>query len=131
MLTRIRNSILVKSRKVKVIRTNSTISICKILKNEGFIDSFEECDKVYISENEYYHRLILLNLKYKGVKQKPYITSIKAISKPGIKTYVDNRNIPKVLGGIGIAVLSTSKGLLTDREAREKRIGGEVLFYIW
>lgn len=131
MLTRIRNSILVKSRKVKIIRTNSTINICRILKKEGFIESYEECDKVYISDKESYHRLILITLKYKGVKQKPYITSIKAISKPGIKVYVDNRNIPKVLGGIGIAILSTSKGLLTDREAREQRIGGEVLFYIW
>lgn len=131
MLTRIRNSILVKSRKVKVVRTNSTIEICKILKKEGFIESYEECDKVYISENNYYNRLILLTLKYKGVKQNPYITSIKTISKPGIKVYVDCRNVPKVLGGIGIAVISTSKGLLTDREAREQKIGGEVLFYIW
>lgn len=131
MLTRIRNSILVKSPKVKIIRTNSTLSICKILKREGFIENYEECDKVFISENECYNRLILLTLKYKGVKQKPYITSIKAISKPGIKIYVNNKNIPKVLGGIGIAILSTSRGLLTDREAREQKIGGEVLFYVW
>lgn len=131
MLTRIKNSILVKSRKVKVKRTNSTIQICKILLKEGFIESYEECDKVYLSSDKFHNKSILLTLKYKGNKQKSYITSIKTISKPGIKIYVNSRNIPKVLGGVGIAVLSTSKGLLTDREAREQKAGGEVLFYIW
>jgi len=131
MLTRIRNSILVRARKVKVVRTKSTFEISKILEKEGFIESYEECDKVYLTENSYHHKSILLTLKYKGSKQKPYISCIKIISKPGIKSYVNHKNIPRVLGGIGIAVLSTSKGLLTDKEAREEKTGGEILFQMW
>nr|YP_009503375.1 ribosomal protein S8 [Euglena clara]AXA45479.1 ribosomal protein S8 [Euglena clara] len=131
MLTRIRNAILVKSRKVIILRTNLTLNIASILKKEGFIESFEEYGDVFLTEKTCVQKYILIVLRYKGVKQKSYITSLKRISKPGLRVYINYKNIPKVLGGIGIAVLSTSKGLLTDRAARFNKLGGEVLFYIW
>ncbi len=131
MITRIRNSNLVKARKVKVLRTSLTINILTILQKEGFIDSFEESGEVFITEKGFVHKFVFVNLKYKGVKQKPFITNLKRISKPGLRIYVNKENIPKVLGGIGVAIISTSKGLMTDRMARINNIGGEVLFHIW
>nr|YP_007517041.2 ribosomal protein S8 [Euglena viridis]AEY70813.2 ribosomal protein S8 [Euglena viridis] len=131
MLTRIRNAILVKSRKVTVMRTNLTLNIANILKNEGFIDSFEEFGEVYLTETGFVYKYISLTLKYKGVKQKSYITKLNRVSKPGYRVYVNHKSIPRVLGGIGVAVLSTSIGLITDRTARIRNIGGEVLFTIW
>lgn len=104
MLTRIRNANLVKSRKVTVIRTNLTIKIAEILKNEGFIDSFEEVGEVFLTKNGLVHKHILITLKYKGPKLTRLITGIKRVSKSGRRTYVGQRDIPKVLGGIGIAV---------------------------
>jgi len=131
MITRIRNSNLVKARKVKILRTSLIINILSILQKEGFIDSFEESGEVFITEKGFVHKFVFVNLKYKGVKQKPFITNLKRISRPGLRIYVNKENIPKVLGGIGIAVISTSKGLMTDRMARINNVGGEVLFYIW
>nr|YP_009540884.1 ribosomal protein S8 [Phacus inflexus]AYQ93319.1 ribosomal protein S8 [Phacus inflexus] len=125
MLTRIRNANLVKLPKVNILQTDLTISISNILKEEGFIDSFETN---YLISNVPH---LVINLKFKNLKQKPYITSLKRVSKPGIRVYVKASNIPKVLGGVGIVVLSTSKGVMTDRVARIKNVGGEVLFYIW
>nr|YP_009032745.1 ribosomal protein S8 [Euglenaformis proxima]AGL12011.1 ribosomal protein S8 [Euglenaformis proxima] len=125
MLTRMRNANLVKSKSVKIINTKINYSVLTILKQEGFIENFktivDESKKVYIS----------IGLKYKGPKVKPYITFLKIISKPGLRVYVNYKNIPKILGGIGIAILSTSSGLMTDREARRKKIGGELLLYIY
>lgn len=72
-----------------------------------------------------------VTLKYSGKKKKPYMTALKRISKPGLKIYSDHRRMPRVLGGMGIVILSTSYGLMTDREARQKKIGGEILCYIW
>nr|YP_009145407.1 ribosomal protein S8 [Cryptoglena skujai]AKL39032.1 ribosomal protein S8 [Cryptoglena skujai] len=128
MLTRIRNSNLRRSRKVKVIKTNLTLNIAKILKQEGFIESFDVVSNLELNNS---YDFILITLKFKGLKQKPYITQLKRISKPGFRVYVSHNNIPKVLGGIGIAVLSTSKGLLTNNSAKVNNLGGEVLFYIW
>ena len=104
MITRIRNSNLVKSRTVVILRTKLTLNICQILKEEGFIDSFEEFGDVLFTETGFFHKFILVTLKYKGVKQKPYITHLKRISKPGFRFYVTKNNVPKVLGGVGVAV---------------------------
>ena len=104
MITRIRNSILVKSREVLVLRSKLTLNIVEILKEEGFIDNFEECGEVYMSKNGLAHKYISITLKYKGVKQKPYITNLKRISKPGFRVYVGYKNAPRVLGGVGVAV---------------------------
>nr|AEW13022.1 ribosomal protein S8 [Strombomonas acuminata] len=140
MLTRIRNSNLTKASKVDVVRTNLNYNVALILKKEGFIEAFEESGEMIMSEKGFTRKFISITLKYKGVKQKPYITGLKRISKPGLRVYVNKKNIPKVLGGIGIAVilrafglfyLSTSYGLLTDKAAHSQSLGGEVLFYIW
>jgi len=121
MLSRIRNANLVGFEKVYVPYTRINLSIVKILKQEGFIDSFED-NSDFIS----------IKLKFKkGLKTKPYISFIRRVSKPGLRVYVNVNNIPKVLGGIGIAILSTSKGLMTNKLAKLKKLGGEVLFYIW
>lgn len=104
MITRIRNANLQKSRKVNIPLTNLTLSIAEILKQEGFIESFRECGDFLIKDKNISCKYISLNLKYKGVKQKPYITSIKRVSKPGLRLYVNQNNVPKVLGGIGVAV---------------------------
>lgn len=87
-------------------RTKLTLNIADILKKEGFIESFEETGDVVLIENGFFHKDILITLKYGGVKQKPYITQLKRISKPGLRVYVNKKNIPKVLGGIGVAVFS-------------------------
>ena len=131
MITRIRNASAIKSPTVKVLRTNLTSNIAQILKNEGFIESFEDSGEVFLKQDGFVHKYISITLKYKGVKQKPYITGLKLISKPGLRVYVGQNNIPKVLGGIGVAILSTSKGLVTDRVARMTNLGGEILFYVW
>ena len=130
LITRIRNANCVKAEGVLVLRTKLTVSIVKILKEEGFIDHLEE---VYIpvKHQKVAKKYLLLSLKYKGVKQKPYITALKRISKPGLRVYVSKSNIPKVLGGIGIAVISTSKGIMTGQNARRQQLGGEVLCKIW
>lgn len=125
MLTRMRNANLVKLSKVLVLQTDLTISISNILKEEGFIETFETG---FLINNISY---LQITLKFKSSKQRPYITSLKRISRPGIRVYTKASSIPKVLGGVGIIILSTSKGVMTDREARIKNIGGEVLFSIW
>jgi small subunit ribosomal protein S8 len=106
MITRIRNANLIKSQSVKVIRTKLTVSIANILKNEGFIDSFEESGDIYLRDKEMSSKYISIFLKYKGIKQKPYITGIKKVSNPGLRVYVNQTRIPRVLGGIGVAVFS-------------------------
>nr|YP_010700231.1 ribosomal protein S8 [Euglena deses]WCH63375.1 ribosomal protein S8 [Euglena deses] len=131
MLIRIKNANMIKSSTVIIIKNCLTLSITKLLKDEGFIESFEECGPVYLTENSFVNKHISLTLKYKGIKQNPYITNLKRISKPGLRVYVNCRNIPKVLGGIGTAVCASSKGILTDRMAKSINIGGEILFYIW
>ena len=124
MLTRIRNANLAKHQIVQIPSTKVTRNITKVLLEEGFIASFEELENGIKSS-------LLLSLKYKGKERKPFITQIKRVSKPGLRVYSDHKNLPRVLGGFGTAIISTSRGLFTDRQAREKGIGGELLCYIW
>lgn len=124
MLTRIRNANLAKHQIVQVPATRMTKNILKVLKEEGFISQFEE-----IGEN--LKNYLIISLKYKENNKKPVITELKRISKPGLRVYANHKDLPKVFGGIGIAVISTSQGVMTDRNARYFGLGGEVLCYIW
>jgi small subunit ribosomal protein S8 len=124
MLTRIRNACLVKHQTTNVPATKMTRSIAKVLKDEGFINDYEEA-------GEGIKKHIVVSLKYKGKNRQPIITAMKRISKPGLRVYSNCKELPRVLGGIGIAIISTSSGIMTDREARRQGIGGEVLCYIW
>nr|AYR06428.1 ribosomal protein S8 [Rhodogorgon sp.] len=124
MLTRIRNANLAKHQIVQVPSTKITRNIITVLKKEGFIQNFDE-----IREN--LKTYLLISLKYKGKQKKPVITALKRVSKPGLRVYANHRELPKVLGGIGIAIISTSQGVMTDKEARYHGLGGEVLCYVW
>nr|WKT05655.1 ribosomal protein S8 [Chlorokybus atmophyticus] len=125
MITRIRNANLVRQTNVQVIASNTTNSIASILKDEGFVE------KIQTIETDSGLSSLLITLKYQGKRRKPYITALKRISKPGLRVYANSREIPRVLGGIGIAIISTSKGIMTDRRARHEKIGGEILCYVW
>ena len=124
MLTRIRNANLAKHQIVQIPATNVTRSIATVLLKEGFIDSSEELKNGLKSS-------LLLSLKYKGKERTPFITKITRASRPGLRLYSNAKNMPRVLGGFGTALVSTSKGLMTDKKAREEGIGGELLCYIW
>ncbi len=124
MLTRIRNANLAKHQIVQVPATKMTRNIIKVLKEEGFIEYFEEID-------EKWQNFLIISLKYKGKKKQSVITSLKRVSKPGLRVYANHKEIPKVLGGLGIAIISTSQGVMSDRKARHNGLGGEVLCYIW
>lgn len=124
MLTRIRNANMVRHQIVQIPQTKMTQAIAEILKEEGYISEFEQFE-----ENN--QKFLLLCLKYQGQKREPIITSIKRISKPGLRIYVSSKNLPKVLGNLGIAILSTSKGVITNHKAKSLGIGGEVICYIW
>nr|QDE53556.1 30S ribosomal protein S8 [Micractinium sp. LBA 32] len=130
MLTRVRNANLAHKTSVSLSRTKVHEKICQILEQEGFIEKF------YVSEA--HDNELIVDLKYKkttsvgsGGFGKPCITNLKRISKPGLRIYTNSREIPKVLGGMGILILSTSKGLMTDRQARQARLGGEILCSVW
>ena len=123
MLTRIRNANAMKYKTVEVPGTKMTKGIADILTKEGFIDGYET-NKLAVGE------MLVLNLKYSKTKER-VITGLKRISKPGLRVYAKADEMPRVLNGIGIAIVSTSEGLMTDKEARAKKIGGEVLAYIW
>lgn len=124
MLTRIRNACLVKHQTTNVPSTRMTRSIAKVLKDEGFIADYEET-------GEGVKKYLVVSLKYKGKNRQPIITAMKRVSKPGLRVYSNCKELPRVLGGIGIAIISTSSGIMTDREARRQGIGGEVLCYVW
>jgi len=124
MLTRIRNANMVKHQIVEIPATKMSKAIASILKEEGFIDNFE----VY-SENLYQY--LLISLKYKGKSREPVICKIERISKPGLRVYAGSKKLPKVLDNLGIAIISTSKGVMTNLKAKELGIGGEILCYIW
>lgn len=109
MLTRIKNASLVKSRKVLVLKNNLVLSILELLKQEGFIETFEEIQGLNINKQKLSEKYILISLKYKGVKQNPYITNLKRVSKPSLRVYSSYKNIKKVLGGIGVAVFAKRK----------------------
>ena len=123
MLTRIRNASAMKYKTVDVLGSKMTREIARILSSEGYIEGFEE-------KTEGASKLLTLNLKY-GDKKERVITGLKRISKPGLRVYVKSDEVPRVLNGLGIAIVSTSKGIMTDREARKQNLGGEVLCYIW
>lgn len=124
MLTRIRNANLSKHQIAQVPSTKIIKNILRVLKKEGFIYEFEE-----VQENS--KKYLIISLKYKGRNKEPIITELKRVSKPGLRVYVNHKELPKVLGGIGIAVISTSRGVMTDKYARNLGLGGEVLCYIW
>ncbi len=124
MLTSIRNANKNKSTKTVVPSSKMKLEIAKILKNEGFITDYNEKETGIFKEIE-------LTLKYAGAKKERVITNLKRISKPGLRVYADVENMPKVLNGLGIAIVSTSLGVMTDKEARQKSVGGEVIAYIW
>ncbi len=123
MLTRIRNSILVKNEKVDIPASRIKVEIAKILKEEGFIKSY----KILKDKKQ---GVIRLSPKY-GPDGKPVFSGLKRISTPGRRVYIGKDEIPKVMGGVGIAIITTSKGILTDKECRKEGVGGEVLCYIW
>jgi small subunit ribosomal protein S8 len=126
MLTRIRNASQVKHHLVQVPLTKMTVAIASVLKEENFIEDFQE-----FSENNKKLLLLLLKYKGKGREQKSAITTLKRISKPGLRVYANVKELPSVLGNFGIALISTSKGVMTNLQARKLGLGGEVLFYIW
>nr|YP_009296726.1 ribosomal protein S8 [Apophlaea sinclairii]AOM65866.1 ribosomal protein S8 [Apophlaea sinclairii] len=123
-LTRIRNANLEKHQIVEVPFTKTTSNLIRVLRSEGFIQNFE---KINISNKKH----LLISLKYKGVRQSPVITVLKRVSKPGLRVYSKHIELPKVLNGLGIAIVSTSKGIMSDRRARHIGLGGEILCYIW
>jgi small subunit ribosomal protein S8 len=124
MLTRIRNANMARHQTTQIPATKMTRSIAKVLQDEGFIAEFQE-------EEEGVKRNLVISLKYKGKSRQPLITALKRISKPGLRVYSNRKELPRVLGGIGIAIISTSSGIMTDREARHQGLGGEVLCYVW
>jgi small subunit ribosomal protein S8 len=121
MLTRIRNAGLAHHQTTQVPATRMTRSIAQVLKSEGFIRE----------EGEGVRKVLVITLKYSGRQRQPVIRTLRRVSRPGLRVYANHRELPKVLGGIGIAVISTSRGIMTDREARKNGIGGEVLCYVW
>ena len=124
MLTRIRNANMVKHQIVQIPLTKMSVAITMILKEEGFIEDFAN----YQEDNRHY---LVLSLKYMGESRKPVISKIKRISKPGLRVYTKSKELPRVLDNLGIAIMSTSKGVMTNLKAKELNLGGEVLCYIW
>ena len=123
MLTRIRNANQMRYTEVKVPASKLKIELARILKEEGFIEDYKVLDETA-------SKMIYITLKY-GEKKARVITGLKRISKPGLRVYAKADEVPKVLNGLGIAVISTSKGIMTDKQARRENLGGEVLAYIW
>ncbi len=122
MITRIRNANRIKKEKLEIPSSKIKLEVARILKEEGYI-----LDYYYKEDNR--QGIITIVLKYSG-KQRT-ITNLKRISKPGLRVYVNKSDIPEVLGGLGISILSTSKGIMTGKEAKKRHFGGEVLCYIW
>ena len=124
MLTRIRNANMVKHEIVTIPATKMSKAIAIILKEEGFIENFE----IYQKKS---YPFLLLSLKYEGKSREPIIRNLERISKPGLRVYASSKKLPVVLNNLGIAIMSTSKGVMTNLKARELKIGGEILCYIW
>ena len=123
MLTRIRNALLVKHDNVSVPASNEKRAIAKILLDEGYIVAYEEVE-------EGGHKNLLITLKYDEVGES-VIQGLRRISKPGLRVYAQKDKLPKVISGLGIAIISTNKGIVTDKKARMLGVGGEVLAYVW
>lgn len=123
MLTRIRNANMARHEKVEIPASNVKKEIARILKDEGFVRDVE-----FIEDSK--QGLIRIFLKY-GADNEHVITGLKRISKPGLRVYAKKNEVPRVLGGLGVAILSTSNGIITDKQARAVQAGGEVLAYVW
>ena len=123
MLTRIRNANSMRYTEVKVPASKLKLELARILKEEGFIKDYKVLEETA-------QGMILITLKY-GDKKERVISGLKRISKPGLRVYAKANEVPKVLNGLGIAIISTSNGIMTDKEARKQGLGGEVLAYIW
>nr|YP_010723958.1 ribosomal protein S8 [Neomarica candida]WDW30999.1 ribosomal protein S8 [Neomarica candida] len=124
IITSIRNADMGKNGTVRIASTNMTENIVKILLQEGFIENVRK----HQESKKYF---LVLTLRHRRTRKGVYRTILKRISRPGLRIYSNYQQIPKILGGMGIVILSTSQGIMTDREARLERIGGEILCYIW
>lgn len=124
MLTRIRNANILKHEIVEIPKTKMSKAIAEILKREGYIQNFE-------TYTENLNQYLLLSLKYDGQSREPVISKLERVSKPGLRVYASSKTIPVVLGGLGISIVSTSKGVMTGKSAMSLGIGGEILCYIW
>jgi len=124
LLTSIRNADMNKKGTVRVVSTNITENIVKILLREGFIENVRK-------HRESNKNFLVSTLRHKRTRERIYKTILKRISRPGLRIYSNYQRIPRILGGMGIAILSTSQGIMTDREARLEGVGGEILCYIW
>lgn len=124
MLTRIRNAVVVRHDTVQVPASNMKVSLAKILKDEGFIRTYDIVRSGGPQPN------IRIFLHYRS-KEEPAIIGLKRVSKPGLRVYVKKNEIPRYYGGLGVAIMSTSQGVMTGREAWRKRLGGELLCYVW
>nr|YP_009938750.1 ribosomal protein S8 [Mitrasacme pygmaea]QNV46982.1 ribosomal protein S8 [Mitrasacme pygmaea] len=126
IITSIRNADMDKKRVVRITSTNITENIVKILLREGFIENVRK-------RRENYKYFLVLTLRHRRNRKSPYINllNLKQISRPGLRIYSNYRQIPRILGGMGIVIISTSRGIMTDQEARLEGIGGEILCYIW
>lgn len=126
IITSIRNADMDKKRVVRITATNITENIVKILLQEGFIENARK----HREKNKYF---LVLTLRHRRNRKGPYrnILNLKRISRPGLRIYSNSQRIPRILGGMGIVIISTSRGIMTDREARLEGIGGEILCYIW
>jgi len=128
-LTILRNAVMAKHKTLEVPYSKMNERIFKILKENKYIEEFKLMEYSNKKNSSYKQKRFKVYLKY--IKDKPAINQIKRISKPGLRVYVNKDNIPSVLRGYGIAVISTSKGMMTDKEARQNKIGGEVICYVW
>ena len=125
MLTRIRNANMVSLTEVEMPSSKLKVELAKLLKSEGYVEDFAVIEK----EGSAF-KTLKITLKY-DEKSKPVISNLKRVSRPGLRNYCKAKDIPQVLGGMGIAIISTSKGLLTDRKAKKENVGGEILCYVW
>ncbi len=121
LLIRIKNGYMARRSEVSVLRSKLNLAICKLLVKEGFVKECEEGE-----------REIKIVLKYEGLSRKnPALTDVKRVSKPGRRVYMGRKLLPRVQGGLGIAIISTPKGVMTDKTARKENVGGEVMAYVW
>jgi small subunit ribosomal protein S8 len=125
MLTRIRNANMVSLTEVDMPSSKLKVELAKLLKSEGYVEDYAVVEK----EGSAF-KTLKITLKY-DEKSKPVISNLKRVSRPGLRNYCKAKDIPQVLGGMGIAIISTSKGLLTDRKAKKENVGGEILCYVW
>ena len=125
MLTRIRNGVAARHEYVNIPASKLKLAIAEVLKSEGFVRDYE-----VLEGDRGPQKNLRVELSYTG-KKEPVLSGIQRVSKPGLRVYVEKREIPRVYGGLGIAILSTPKGVMTGREARRQQVGGEILCYVW